>query len=551
MKFIDDPSRPDRPCIGMCVISSPYREAHAQFLKEAASYDIDGVFFDGFYLNGIPHPGKPGCVCEHCARRFNEDTGLDIPMVVDWTDDTFKRWVRWRNHQLVNTAIYFRDTMREANPDLYVTANYNIWPFGNKDWETGIPSWRTSDYGVSQHAYTGAPQLEWIMLGFKSRVSHDINPAHCDIWRSSMYAFKRTGPYTDADNARQELAMKTFMLAGTTYGVTPWHGGHIKPAGAGRRIHEAVRKREHTMSHDALRHVGVILSQNTHDFYGHIPDTDNLTLYRDGILGTWMMLTEAHIPFNFIFDNEVEQGSFGDLKVIVLPNAACLSSNASSKLRDWVKGGGHLVATGDTSFYDEWGNRRERLSEDFGLDPVGLTEQPERAVDGSLTSATKANQWGSGRATYFPFEPGVAWARERNIEMRDALLDAIAEVPPPISYEAPTSLVCNAFWGEDRRTVMVQMLNVSAYMPGGDTGFRGISQPPQFTKPTASDADQEIGDGSGVRVNIPAEDVRVIPRSFQPSSARLVITEQVLEPDADGAYTIPLVDDHEVLVLDI
>ena len=539
MQFIEEPGKKHGPKVGMCVISSPYREIHAAFLREAASYGIDGVFFDGFYLNGIPHPGQAGCVCEHCRAKFARETGLEMPSVVDWADDTFKHWVRWRNHKLVETAVYFRDEMRKANPDLFVTCNYNIWPFGGKDWETAIPLWRTSDYGVSQHAYTGAPHMEWLMLGFKSRVSHDLNPEHCDIWRSSHYAFKPKGPYTDEDHARQELTMKTFMLAGTTYGVTPWHGGHIRPQGAGRRIHEAVRKREGTMSHDALRHVGVALSQNTHDFYGHAPGTQNLPDYQDAILGTWLLLTGEHVPFNFVFDNELEQGRFDDLKVILLPNTACLSDNAIDKLTAWVRQGGHLIATSETSLYDEWGHPRG----DFGLH-VGCsaTDRPQNVHTTGI---------GTGQITYMPAEPGLAYARERSQAHRAALMAAINTTSLPIEFEAPATVVCNPFWGPERKTIMVQMLNVSAFMPGGDTGFRGVGRPAETAGEVASDAQLEAAGGHAARRNVPAHGVKVAPRAFEVRSARLLISGQDLTPDDAGAFIVPVVDDHEVLILDV
>ncbi len=549
MKFIEDPDKEFGPRVGMCVISSPYREIHAKFLREAAAFDIDGVFFDGFYLNGIPHPGQPGCVCEHCRRRFAEETGLEIPTVVDWSDATFKRWVRWRNEKLVETAIFFRDEMRKGNPDLDVTCNYNIWPFGGKDWETAIPCWRTSEYGVSQHAYTGAAHLEWIMLGFKSRVSHDINPDHCDIWRSSHYAFKPKGPYTEQDDARQELCMKTFMLAGTTYGVTPWHGGQIQPRSAGRRIHEAVRKREHTMSHRAMRHVGVVLSQNTHDFYGHVPGTDNLTDYRDTILGTWMLLTERHVPFNFVFDNELEQGRFDDLKVIVLPNAACLSAKATENLMAWVRDGGHLIATHETSLYDEWGVKQSDFSLHVACSVRDLPPLADHATDATMVERITQVSVGDGRVTYLPFEPGLAYARERSGPLADALMNAVLQVPRPIEFDAPSTLVCNAFWGKDRKSVIVQMLNVSAFMPGGDTGFRGIGRPAEFRGDVASDAQLEGSGDAVARVNVPAKNVKVRLRDMAVAGAKLTVAGVDLEPDATGAYVVPIVDDHEALVL--
>ncbi|MFQ5808051.1 MAG: hypothetical protein ACE5JM_00410 [Armatimonadota bacterium] len=527
MQYIPDPAHPPKPQVAMCVVSSPYREEHARELAEAVGFGVDGVFFDGFFLEGKPGRPQPGCVCDYCAVKFKADTGLDLPSQVDWTDATFKRWVRWRNDKLVETATYFRDEMRKANPGLSLTCNYNAWPFGTKDWGAAVPLWRTSEYGISQHAYASQPHMEWLMLGFKSRLSHDLSPEHADIWRTSRPTWNYQG--TPVDVARQEMNMKTFMLSGLAHGTTPWHGGHIRPPEVGRRIHEAVRAREQYFSHDSVRHLGVVLSQNTHDFYGHIPDTTNLDDYRDAILGTWLLLTKRHLPFNFVFDNELEAGDLQAYKVLLLPNAAALSDAMLANLRQWVSDGGRLIATAETALHDEWGERREQ----WGLgELLGASSPDSLRVPHMVEHRT-------GSATYIPGEPGASYARDRDEQRAEWLLKAIATVPFPFEVNAPEWLEVTPMWGPQRKSVYLHMLNVSAFMPGGDTGFRGIGRPVAER------------DGSHARVNVPVENVTVRPRAWDVARARLGVAGADLAPDGTGAYIVPSVVDHEVLVLEL
>ncbi len=408
--------------------------------------------------------------------------------------------------------MYFRDEMRKKNPGLSLTCNYNVWPFGTKDWESAVPLWNSTEYGISQHAYAPQRHMEWLMLGFKSRLSHDLSPPHADIWRTSRPTWNYQG--TDEDIARQELAMKTFMLSGLAHGVTPWHGGHIKPPEVGRRVHEAIRAREQYFSHDSVRHVGVVLSQNTHDFYGHIPDTENRDDYRDAILGTWLLLTKRHVPFNFVFDNELEAGNLTRYKVLLLPNAAALSDTMLANLLGWAYGGGHLIATADTALYDEWGDLRERSGMDQ-LAPASPRSKP----------------------TYLPQDPGMAYARDRDGQQADTLIDAIRTVPLPFEVNAPEWLEVTAMWGPERKSVYLHMLNVSAFMPDGDTGFRGVAQP-------AAEGAEDIP-----RLTVPAENLVIRPTAWPIASARLGVAGTTLSPDATGAWTVPSVLDHEVLIL--
>src|SRR5262249_42865696 len=51
------------------------------------------------------------------------------------------------------------------------------------------------------------------------------------------------------------------------------------------------------------------------------------------------------------------------LSVLVLPNLAAMSDSQCRAVRRFVERGGHLVATGQTSLFDEWGDPRS----DFAL----------------------------------------------------------------------------------------------------------------------------------------------------------------------------------------
>jgi hypothetical protein len=519
MKFIEWAEGPPGEKVGMCVVSSPWREVHAGILTEAAALGLDGVFFDGFYLGGVPHPIAPGCVCHWCQEKFKAETGLDTPARVDWTDPVFKRWVRWRNHKLIETALYFRDRMREANPDLQVTCNYNIWPFGRKDWDTAIPLWSQTGFGVSQHGYTSRLDMEWLMPGFKARVSHDLNPAHSDMWRSSRYTWNTDN--SSEDHARQELNMRTFMLAALAHGTTPWHGGNINPPEAGIRIHEAVREREGFFSQDEVRHLGVVLSQNTHDFWGHIPETTNLLDYQDGILGGWLMLTENHVPFRFVFDNQIEAGELGDYAALLLPNMACVSDEMAARLAECAAAGGRIIATGATGEFDEWGDPR----------PANALREIESIVRLAGT-------------------PCLTWVRKRDDAAERAVIEAIAQSPAPWQVQAPRSLCVVGSWAPGRSAVWLHLLNASAFYPLGDTGFRGQESEPVYAGDVAGDADIMPG-GKVKRVTVPATDIVVTAPGLDVASVRLGIAGTTIEPDADGRFVIPEIDVHDVLILEL
>ena len=83
----------------------------------------------------------------------------------------------------------------------------------------------------------------------------------------------------------------------------------------------------------------------------------------DHTLGYYQALVEARIPFEMVHDRLLDTARLAPFKVLVLPNIAALSDQQCLQLGAFVERGGSLVATYETSLYNEWGVRRE----DFGL----------------------------------------------------------------------------------------------------------------------------------------------------------------------------------------
>src|ERR1700683_5036569 len=63
------------------------------------------------------------------------------------------------------------------------------------------------------------------------------------------------------------------------------------------------------------------------------------------------------------------QAHVDKFKVLIFPNIAALSNAQCDQVRAYVARGGSIVATYETSLYDEWGVRRK----DFGLSDLFRT----------------------------------------------------------------------------------------------------------------------------------------------------------------------------------
>ncbi len=89
-----------------------------------------------------------------------------------------------------------------------------------------------------------------------------------------------------------------------------------------------------------------------------------MPVHMESAVGTFRALQEDHLPVDVITEQDVDEGTRLNLyKVLILPDAACLSDSMNEKIRDFVKNGGGLLAMHQSSLSDEYGTPRK----DFGL----------------------------------------------------------------------------------------------------------------------------------------------------------------------------------------
>jgi hypothetical protein len=134
-------------------------------------------------------------------------------------------------------------------------------------------------------------------------------------------------------------------------------------------------------------------------------------------------LVEARLPFEMVHDGLLDEAHLAPFKTLILPNVAALSDAQCEQLRAFVARGGSLVATHETSLYDEWGTRRA----DFGLgDLFGVRAAGE--VEGPLQNSYLAVRRDPVTRTFHPLVAGL--------EEAGRIINGVHRVP----VEATTAL---------------------------------------------------------------------------------------------------------------
>jgi hypothetical protein len=88
--------------------------------------------------------------------------------------------------------------------------------------------------------------------------------------------------------------------------------------------------------------VGVYFSPKTRNYFAWD--------YTDSYLGMMSLLMNHHIEFEIITPRTIEKAKN---RIILLPDVCCMSADETEMLSKWVKEGKTLIATGETSRYNE------------------------------------------------------------------------------------------------------------------------------------------------------------------------------------------------------
>lgn len=344
-------------------INSPYYD---EYLPGVLTEIIERSQPDGFADNswsGLPRTSI--CFCDHCARRFRERGGEALPTVANWDDPVYRDWIRWNYQRRVDVwdlnnratqaaggehclwlgmnggtieaqARSFRDfkAIGERSPIIMLDhqgrrggANYGSNSYAGRmihglvGWDKLIPE-STALYGYGEPTYRlgSKPAAEarlWALQGFAS----GIQP-----WWHHISAFH--------EDRRQYATALPFMR---------WHSEH----------------QDVLVNRTPVATVGVVWSQENVDFYGRDAVTERVTLPREGVLAA---LLRARIPYLPVHADHIARDA-DQFQTLVVPNIGALSDEQCEAIRTFVKAGGGLVISGESSLYTLDGERRD----DFAL----------------------------------------------------------------------------------------------------------------------------------------------------------------------------------------
>jgi hypothetical protein len=339
--------------------------------KEIMSrYRADGIFLNRWDGNGV-------CYCTHCQEDFRTATGFELPKNTSLEDPARRAWFLWRQQRLMSLLDLWNRTVRSINPEAAMIPNNGSGALSSLD---AVDTSRRAPMLVADRQARHGLAAPWLMgkTAKEFRATLNGKPA------IGLFGVGLEEPYRWKDSVTSSAEIRIWVLDAIANGMRPWcskFSGTLHDERWLNGVEDiylwAAKNQRFLADRQPLARVGLVYSQQTAWYFGdeHVEAT-----VENYALGWYQALIESRIPFEMVDDKLLDPVHLAAFKTLILPNIAALSDAQCNQLRAFVAAGGGIVATHETSLYDEKGKRRRNfaLTDMFGVDWTGKAEDPMR-----------------------------------------------------------------------------------------------------------------------------------------------------------------------------
>ena len=453
-------------------------EGYVAYVRKVTEKALQWARADGIWLDNTNF--NP-CRCEACQASFRASLrqrypagdadrfgipALDAVSVADrgsTCDPIYQESMRFRCRMLVAFVEHMRRFVRSLNPEAAVAANFGApcpynhaevlgvdFDLANRAADIVLAENGNFPGFVDQHALTQ-------ILAYKAghATGTVVIPSHWRLQEADRVILTMPERVEHVKLDLAESAAFGRRCVGATWAA--------RPDDRGRRtfvqradIRAAVDTFNNFFAHQESLYVGTESLANVATYRNFASEAFTHDQFTGCVLGFEQALIHEQVPFDVLFASNLDEpGRLERYEVLVLANVLCMSDREVERIRTFSQEGGAILATGQTSLFDE--NYRQRP--DFGL--ADLFETSARDAGGAPSVHRH------GRTIFLADTPERAGYNHLNYQMRVALPAAhgrlvryvrdLCPSGPPVQIEArgPVAVeICGA-----PETVIVHLVN--------------------------------------------------------------------------------------------
>ncbi len=368
-------------------LNTPYGDYAIECLAEILrDYDVDGFSFDGCYHHAINFS-------PYEKELYKKETGRDVPASVDLGDVNYRIYLLWADEKLEGWYRRLGNKLREVKADSAIyTWTTNAGRFGHFLTNPRVMSARMNrliDCPVQEWWLDEVNQGATVVPYFGAAYVRAVSGGR--VGASEPYLMTRGNPYSTDSFPSHELTVRCLgaMTNGSFTPLAQMAGKDTTLA----TLREISSRRPWFVHLKQEPWAALLVSEQTRQFYAY---ANIMERWLSHALGVYRMGMEEHLPINLITEMDLRSDVLNRYQVLILPNVACLSDAQVETIRQYVRQGGGLVATCETSLCDELGNFRGdfAMKDLFGTSYGGRpADSRRRELDVNFAIAINDSYW--------------------------------------------------------------------------------------------------------------------------------------------------------------
>jgi hypothetical protein len=346
---------------GLVCPNSPYRDYVRAFAEEIATrYDVEGVRFDMTFWPNL-------CYCASCRTRFDAEVGGELPRTIDWTDARWVAFQHCRERWLAEFAAIATGAVKAIRPKTTVEHQASTYPL---NWMFGVTEALVPHNDFLQGDFYG----DALQGSFVRKLLETLTPHRPFGYETSVKLELRDHTALKSEALLEAKASAAVADAAAFIfidGIDP--AGTIDPRPYARmgKVFGKLMPYYAQIGGERVRDTGIYYSTiskfNLSAGPRQVPQGDTSDAHTEAAMQAARRLIGAHIPFGVV--NKAMLKHLDNLQVLVLPCVNMMDEEEVALIRDFVRGGGTVYASGGSSLLDTSGTLRSdfALADVFGV----------------------------------------------------------------------------------------------------------------------------------------------------------------------------------------